>query len=539
MKKRNFLLFAMVIAFATIYFLKQGAIEIPHLMLRTFIRMLAAYALSLVFSVSFGLLIAHNKKAYEIFFPVLDVLQSVPILGFLPFAVLFIIHAIPVLGSELATVFLIFTSMTWAIIFNVIQAARSIPPDIKDAARLNGISGVDYLFHVLLPGIYSQVISGSITGWGGGWYFLVAGEYIGFGKAPPYVLPGIGSFITQSAYAGDIIHSLIGMGILAGMVMFMNIFVWSPLFARSSRFSYAPSEGESQAVQENTITRFISSIYARIKRLFTTLLRKQVSKAMSGVQIGPEFSFEESRKLSIYDFSLMGVVAIVFALIFIFSGKQAAELITMVIFTVKTLARIFIAYIIAVAWTVAFAIYTRRNKKLLAFFMPIFDVLQSIPAIAVFLVMVVFVIKLLGSGIGPEIASLLLLLTGMQWYLLFNIINAVQNLPGDINDASDILMLKTPDRVKHILLPAIFPALVIGSIQAFGGGWNATIISEYITYQSQTFHVDGIGYLLDLAAGNGDIAGILLTSIVIVAAIIIINKFFWRKVLKRAELYKF
>ncbi|MBI5046572.1 ABC transporter permease subunit, partial [Candidatus Micrarchaeota archaeon] len=149
MQKTHFAIFILIIAIAAIYYMGNDAAQFPYLMFRTFIRMLAAYLLALIFSISLGLFVAHNEKAFKILFPVLDILQSVPILGFLPFAVLFIIHTIPVLGSEVSTVFLIFTSITWSIIFGVIEGARSIPSEIKDVARMNGVTGTKYLYHVV------------------------------------------------------------------------------------------------------------------------------------------------------------------------------------------------------------------------------------------------------------------------------------------------------------------------------------------------------------------------------------------------------
>ena len=228
---------------------------------KSFVRMFFAYAASLVFSLFVGIFIAHNKKAFNIIFPILDILQSVPILGFLPFAVLFIIHTIPILGSEVSTVFLIFTSMTWAIIFNIIEGARSIPYDIKDASKLNGLTGIKYIFHVIFPALYPAIISGSITGWGGAWYFLFAGEYVTFGKEPPYILEGVGSFIAKSAYSGNLFLSLLGMGILAAMVLFMNTFVWYPLSSRISRYSYSFYSQNTGPVTSNSITDQLDKIY--------------------------------------------------------------------------------------------------------------------------------------------------------------------------------------------------------------------------------------------------------------------------------------
>ena len=528
MKKRNFLIFITVVAVAAFYFIGSDALGLPYLAFRTFIRMLGAYALSLVFSLGLGIFIAHNKKAFEMIFPVLDIVQSIPILAYLPFAVIFIIETVPFLGSELATVFLIFTSMTWSIIFNVIEGVRSIPGDIRDAARMNRLSGVDYLFHIVFPAIYGPVISGSITGWGGGWYFLVAGEYISFGKGPPYILEGVGSFITQSAYAGDVIHSIIGIAILTAMVLFMNIFVWQPLFSRSQRFSYSTTaSGDHIPIVQNGITRILEKIYSMIKTFSVKRFGKGTTTMMNMIAVKPSSYVESRDSISVYDIIIIGAVLLGFVAIFITSGNGFPEASILVLFSAKTIIRIFVAYLIASIWTVAFATYFARNKKIIEPLMPLFDVAQSIPAIAIFPIIVVYVIGIFGTTVGIEIASILLILTGMQWYLLFNVIRAVQAIPGELIEVSQNLHLRPWQKITNILLPAIFPTFIVSSIQAIGGGWNATIVSEYITYKDQIFYAEGLGYLLDKATTEGNITWAIISVLTMIAIIIFFNKFVW------------
>ncbi len=537
MKTSEFLIFVALLAIATAYVLGAQALFMPYLMLRTFIRMLGAYILSLIFSVSIGLFIVHNRRAFGLIFPVLDILQSVPILGYLPLAVLFIIQVVPVIGSEVASMLLIFTSMTWAVVFNVIEGARSIPGDLRDASRLVRMTGSSYLFDVLLPAIYAPVVSGSIAAWGGGWYFLVAGEFVTFGKGNPYILPGVGSFIAESAYSGNILHSLIGMGVLAAMVLFMNIFVWGPLLARANRFSYSQTSGETSSIRSNVITRGLQSLYTMGKTSVLKHLQVPVSWVIDSLGINPTVTMEESKKFNVGDFAIIFIVAAAFIFIYFFSGTHF-DIGTIALFSGLTLGRILIAYVIALSLAIVVAIYIGRNQKLTDSLMPFFDVAQSVPAIAVFPIIVVFVIHEIGGGIGIQIASLLLLLTGMIWYLLFNLLRAVQTIPNDLIDASKLLRMGVLDKVQHVFLPAIFPTLIVASMQAFGGGWNASIVSEYITYGGQVFHADGLGYMLDMGAANGDVSSIMLAVLAMIAIIIVLNKTVWRTALKKAELFK-
>ncbi|MGV8085551.1 MAG: ABC transporter permease subunit [Candidatus Bilamarchaeum sp.] len=538
MKSREFAIYILLIAILTVCVLGEQSLQIPHDIARTFIRMICAYLLSLVFSISLGIYIAHNRKAFSIIFPFLDVLQSVPILGFLPFAVVFLVNTIPILGSEVSSVFLIFTSMTWALVFNVIEGVRSIPNDLKDASRLMGMSNFRYLFHVILPAIYAPVISGSMTAWGGGWYFLVAGEYVTFGQQPPYILPGIGSFIARSAYSGDILHSVLGMMILAGMVLFMNLFVWQPLTARSARFSYSQSAQESTAsLNENKITQFIDSIYNKVKRACIASTDKAIWIDKLGIT--PLTTIVDEKKEAKYEYLVPGIVLVLFVGSYILSGKDIAQVIEMFYFAIRTTLRIAVAYILALAIATFIAIYVGRHKKLSTFLMPIFDIAQSIPAIAVFPLIVVLVIQLIGGGLGIEVASLMLLLTGMFWYLLFNLIRSTQTIPSEIVEVSSIMKLSMWQKIWNVFIPAMMPTIIIASMQSIGGGWNASIISEYIPYKQQIFYAEGIGYLLDVSAIKGDTLGIIMCVMVMVSIIIFLNKFLWRKALKRAEVYKF
>ncbi|MBI5223060.1 ABC transporter permease subunit [Candidatus Micrarchaeota archaeon] len=536
MDSRTFFIFLAIVVVLGFYFIGNEMFDFPLLISKTFFRMLAAYVLSLIFSLSLGLIMSQNKKLFVVLFPILDVLQSVPILGFLPFAVLFIIHSFPVVGAEIATIFLIFTSMTWAILFNVIEGMRSIPSDLRDASKLNGISGFNYLFHVVLPALYAPVISGSITGWGGGWYFLVAGEYISFGKDPPYVLEGVGSYIAQHTYSGDLIHFFIALSILALMVLFMNLFFWRPLLSRVSRYLYSAPAVSS--VDYNKLIRFFDSLYARF-RAFCLKHLLFLDRVLLFMNISPfSHATPDQKPLIPYDlFLIIGVLLSIF-LVFSVSGKPISILYELPISLILTFLRMGLAFLIASIWTLTVAVLIGRNKRILDLLMPIFDVCQSLPAIAIFPIIFVFVIKLLGVQVGIQVASVLLLLTGMQWYLLFNLIRAVSSIPQEFFEVSSVLSLSFWARTRNLILPALIPAFIIGSIQAFGGGWNATIVSEYISSGTSTYYTDGIGYRLVVSAVNGDVSGIILAILVMVLAIIIINNLIWKKALAKAELYK-
>jgi NitT/TauT family transport system permease protein len=277
----------------------------------------------------------------------------------------------------------------------------------------------------------------------------------------------------------------------------------------------------------------------KAKNYALSVLGTKTTAFMEFLRITPASQFDAPKGLTKYDAAIAVFVIVTFCATMALYGRPISEAVTIFFFAGNTVMRIAVAYAIAVIWTTAFAIFFARNKEVIKTLMPVFDVLQSIPAIAVFPIIVVFVINIIGGQFGLEIACLLLLLTGTQWYLLFNLIRAVQNVPGEIMELSDILRMKNMDKIRHVMLPAIYPALIIGSMQAIGGAWNASIVSEYLTYNGQVYHVNGLAYLLDLAATKGDLPGLVLTVMMMIAIIIFLNKVVWRNALKHSDRYTF
>ena len=242
----------------------------------------------------------------------------------------------------------------------------------------------------------------------------------------------------------------------------------------------------------------------------------------------------------VYTVIIFALVIIPLLLLIFYFGTTLVDAGKLMVYSGKTLGRMFIAYMIALVWTLIVAIWIGRNRKLLKMLMPIFDVGQSIPAVAIFPIIVVIVIEIFGD-FGIEIASVVLLLTGMQWYLLFNLIRRMQTIPGEVFEISSMLKLNELNRVRHVILPALLPAIAAGSIEAFGGGLNATIVSERIIYADKLYYTDGLGNLLQVAASVNppDMVALFSCIFAMMLIIITINKFVWRRILKMAERYKF
>ncbi|MBN2478413.1 ABC transporter permease subunit [Candidatus Micrarchaeota archaeon] len=539
MKGRHILIFAIFIAIALFYTMGEEALMVPYYILRSLLRMTSAYILTLIFSLTFGILIAHNERAFRILFPVMDILQSIPVLGFVPFAMFFLITVFPGFGTEIVSIFLIFTSMTWAVLFNIVEGVKTIPSYIKDISKMNNIKGLNYLFHVVLPALYPPLISGSVTGWGGAWYFLVVGEYLIFADNI-YILSGIGSFISKSAYSGDMVLSLLGIGVLAVVVLSINRFVWQPLLFRARKYSYGCQEtyiesGESAVLAlENAYREGVKEKLTKSK-FFSSFF----GKLFSFLGISPYSKIKKEETLSLSFLALLFIILVGLGSFIAYETSEFVEGWMVLSYSLRTIIRIIIAYLLALFWTLAVALSIARNKELLRMLMPIFDVGQSIPAVAVFPIIVVIVIQVFGGGLGIEIASVFLIMTGTQWYLLFNLIRAIRSIPGEILDLSKIMRLNTSQRLRNIIIPAIIPAIIIGSVEAIGGGLNATIVSEYIVYKDQVFYTEGLGYMMAEGAALGDSTAIILSVISMMLIVLLVNKFVWKRMLEKVERYSF
>jgi NitT/TauT family transport system permease protein len=538
---------------------------LPYFTFRTLLRMSIAYIFVLIFGIFYGILATLNEKTSQVLIPILDILQSIPVLGFFPIAILFFIYNFPgALGLELASILLIFTGMAWSVVFNVIAGIRAIPEEIKRVSKAYGIRGFAYVKEIIFPAIFPWLISGSILAWGGGWYFLIACEYITF-SAQKYTLPGLGYYLANAAFNGDFYSAIFGLIIMVLIILTINRAIWGPLMSYAEKYKYESiSSSTSPSIFEKVLIKRIKKYESKIVALLNSIVEHEKSYLTSlfrtigiyphDVKKLPHLS-ELIKKRPAW--SRLVALTIIFSLIivillnvfkapidffkFLEDFSNYPEVFNLPYYTFRSMLRLFFAYGIALSWTLPIGIITARSNKLSKILIPIFDVGQSIPAMALFPFIVIFlVVYFQGSWIGQELASILLLLTGMQWYLLFNIVGATKSIPADIIEVAKAYGIKGARFFKEIMIPSILPALLIGSIQAWGGGWNALIVSEYINYGEHVYKLPGLGYFLDKAAWEwGSTSMIVLSLMTMVLIILLMNRLIWRKLMLKVEKYKF
>jgi NitT/TauT family transport system permease protein len=516
--------------------------HLPYYAFCSFYRMLAAYIISLIFSIIYGLAATRGRLWERVLIPAVDIAQSVPVVGFFPAAVFFFValaHGSR-LGVEMAAVFLIFTSQAWNMTLGVFEAIRTIPTDSIEALQAFGVRGWLRLRRLYLPAMVPKLVYNSILSWVAGWYFLIACEIITVGPAH-YRLPGLGSYLMEAADRGETMNLISGLITLLIVITLMDIVVWQPLTAWSEKFKYEfAASGQSVAISfgMTEVFRAIGPRITRAMRSVTLPVSRALWQVIAALPQMP--SVEEVPALGTVG-SVLRMIAIVvvagfftygitdgfIALFHTLAQPWPAQVKEIPLATLYSALRMIIAYAISLAWTLPVALAASDNARFRRVIAPIAEIVGSLPATALFPVIVVFVIKVTG---GMNLASILLILTGMQWYLMFNLLAGVNQVPEDLKEAARAFGLTRIETWRKLTIPALTPSLITGSITAWGGGWNALILSEYFIYRNHTYQVTGLGQLLDVATyetGNGVM--ILLSLLSMIAVVLVLNHFVWRR----------
>src|SRR5881397_423568 len=505
-----------------------NAVQLPLFALFSTTRMVLAYLLSLVFAITYGATAAANKRAAVIMLPVLDVLQSVPILGFFPAALVFFVvtfQGSPI-GIELAVIFLIFTSMSWNMAFGVYESLTTIPVDLEAATASFGLRGMLRFRLLALPAAIPKLVYNSILSWSNGWFFLVASEtFTAFGGT--FTRPGLGSFITNAGIAGDSTGIALGVGVLAAVVLALDTFVWRPLGIWSERFRMETTGHEVRRVPSPYERFRWLPRFPRLRHTFVTAVQPVVTKyRRASVRLDRSFTahrriIRDIRYLDLALFLAVLVLVVVAGLVglarlFLSPLPPAATELPRA--AASSFIRLALAYAIALAWTIPLAAWIGRNPRGSRYVTPVLEVAASLPATALLPIIVGFAFF------------------SMQWYLLFNLIAGVRGIPDDLNEAARSFGLRGKAYWRRVLLPAMVPSLLTGSITAWGAGWNALIVSEYIPFLNPPPHVSGLGYLLDIATfiKPPDNEMILLTILMMIVIVLAMNKLLWRPLYKRA-----
>jgi len=508
---------------------------LPYYALRSVGRMAAAYFLSLTFTLLYGRLAAYNRRAELVLLPLLDVLQSVPILSFLPVVLLSLSAILPErAAAELASIVLIFTSQAWNMTFAWYQSLTTIPVELREASAIFRFNGW-LRFKVLeLPFAAISLIWNSMMSWAGGWFFLMAAEIFTVGQRD-FRLPGLGAYLQEAANQGDTRAILWGIGTLVLVIVALDQLVWRPLLAWADRFKLEMVEGENPPTSWFYDLLRSAHILERLSHRVWRPLSERVD-AWFIRRTAAEAGLEKPGRP--YFFYLL---VLLMGLGLAYGAVRAALMLATVpahqwgeigLGVLATLLRVSASLLIALAWTIPVGVAIGTNPRVAAYMQPIVQIVASIPATALFPVFLLFIVGLPG---GLNIAAIALMLTGTQWYLLFNVIAGASAIPQDLKYTSALIGLSQWERWRTLILPALFPYIITGAITASGGAWNASIVAEHVEFGGQKLHTIGIGALIAHATGTGDYPLLLASTLAMVLTVVLINRLFWRRLYRLAE----
>lgn len=506
------------------------------------LRMAIAYVISLVFSLVYARVAAGSRTAERIMLPLLDILQSIPILSFMPGVVLGLAALFPgrTLGLELAAIILIFTSQAWNLAFSFHQSLITIPRDLSEAASVYRLGFWRRFTKLELPFGAIALIANSMMSWAGGWFFLMASEQFTLGDKN-LRLPGLGSYLAGAADAGNTWALTTGLLTLITVIVLLDQLLWRPLVAWSDRFKFEQT-GSAEAPTSAVLDALQGS--ATIKWMQATLFRP-IFAAIDRALAGPDkvrasaAPIRTLRRWIPLLLSLAGGAAVVALVAY---GAWSAARVVMgltwpdwryvLACAGATFVRTSIALVLAAAWTIPVGVAIGMNPKLARKMQPLVQIAASVPATAVFPVLLFALLALPG---GLNMAAVALMLLGTQWYVLFNVIAGAMSIPSDLREAAVVYHVTGWRRWKTLILPAIFPYLVTGMITATGGAWNASIVSEYVTFAGKKVSTLGLGALIAQAADSGHFPLLLAGTLVMSAIVIAGNRLVWRRLYVLAE----
>ena len=514
--------------------------NIPFYMLKSVGRMTAAYILSIIFTLIYGYIAAHNKRAERIMIPILDILQSIPVLSFLPAVLLGLMALFPKynIGVELASIILIFTSQAWNMTFSFYNSIKLIPKDLDEASDVFRLNKWQKFRKLEVPFSMMGLVWNSMMSWAGGWFFLMTCEMFTM-NGKTYALPGIGSYLQVAANEGNMKALFWGIISLIIVIILLDQLIWKPLNVWADKFKMELTQTEVPHSALLTLLRRSAVIGFLVEKIFkpiASIFGEKLDQAINKRNVKKKEKVNNKSGVVI-----KWIIRIVAIIIFLYAAINASKLIMKLsmdeileIFPAvgATLLRVLAAQIIAIIWTVPVGVAIGLNKKLARILQPIVQIAASVPATALFPVLLLFLINKIG---GLNIAAVILMLMGTQWYILFNVIAGAMAIPEDLKAAAKTFGITGIKKWKVLILPAIFPYLVTGMITAAGGCWNASIVAEYVTFGGKTVTTVGLGALISESTASGNFAMLLLSTLTMAIVVVAFNKIVWNRLYRLAE----
>jgi len=511
---------------------------LPNYALRTTMRMLAALVASLTFTFIYGTLAAKSRRAEMVLIPLLDVLQSVPVLGYLSFTVVFFVSLSPnrIFGAELAAIFAIFTSQAWNMTFSFFQSLRTIPTDLDEASRGFRFSGWQRFWRVEVPFAMPGLIWNTMMSMSGGWFFVVASEAISVGSLQ-IALPGIGSYVARAIEQRDL--AAVGWAIVA---MAITIFIYDqllfrPLVAWADKFRYEQTAAaivpRSWIIDVFRRTSLLQTVAEAIGTVTQTVARARLSMHSLVPPLGRRMP--PSRLLDVlwYGLVLAAIAYLAWDLLqFARTELSWTDVLDAITNGGITLLRVVILIVIATIIWVPIGVAVGLRPVWAEKVQPVAQFLAAFPANLLFPLAVYLIVRF---QLSPVIWLSPLMILGTQWYILFNVIAGASVFPTDLREAATTFRIRGWRWWRDVMLPGIFPYFVTGAITASGGAWNASIVSEAVSWGPTKLNGLGLGAYIARMTEAGDYPRIALGIAVMSVLVVGMNRLLWRPLYAYAE----
>jgi NitT/TauT family transport system permease protein len=492
-------------------------------------RIAVAYALSLAVALIYGYTAAHNAKAERFLIPLLDTLQSIPVLSFLPGVMVSMIALFPTrqLGVELGAILLILTGQVWNMAFSFYSSLKNIPREMLEAAQIYRLSWWQKFVQLELPYAAIGLVWNSMMSVAGAWFFLMACEMFVLGNRD-LRLPGLGSYLQTASNAGDTRAIVWGLIVMIAVIVLIDQLVWRPIIAWSEKFKFEQVEA-SQSPRSPVLDLLRrSKLMSRVRQASVAPAREALTLYFAGKNAFPSRNQAPTkwiaRALSVV--SLLGILYAIEKMIVMLTALSRAELSSIFWGAGATFLRVELTLLLAGLWTIPAGVFIGLRPRLSAIAQPIAQIAASVPATALFPIVLLLLIRI-GGGLG--IGSIVLLLLGTQWYILFNVIAGATAIPSDLKEVCTVFRLGTIERWRKLLLPGIFPYMITGFVTASGGAWNASIVAEYFRFQGKTISTTGLGAVISRATDSGNFPVLVGATVVMSLLVVTMNRLVWRR----------
>ncbi len=508
------------------------------------VRVALAYVCSLAFTLTYGYVAAKSRRLEPLLISILDILQSVPVLGFMPGLVLTLVHLFPSnnIGLELAAILMIFSGQAWNMVFSFYTSLKAVPDEWKDMTALLRLTPMQVLRSVELPFAANGLLWNSMLSMAGGWFFLMTIESFSLGDRS-FRLPGLGSYMAVAHERHD--YGAIFAGVIAMFVLIILVdrVLWAPLVVWSERFKF-------QSKREETIPRsFVldlvmkSDLLSKYFQLVETLKDRlgerrdallRLEKAPAPVRFVARVTPSWKTTLRYAGFALLALILVggtwkMYQFVAATTGGMWVKLLAE---TGLTLIRVCIAVVLGSLWCIPVGVLIGTRPALTRRLQPVVQIVAAFPFPMLFPLIVLVMAKM---GIRLELGSIVLLMLSSQWYILFNIISGASAIPASVMELAELLRIRGVAYWKSIIFPAIYPSLVNGWVTAAGGAWNACIVAEWVKTGDQVHQAKGIGSAITFYAESADFAALASGITVLVVTVVLINRFLWGWLYHQAE----